>query len=136
LQEIGGFPSNLIMGEDMYAAAKMLLAGWKLAYAPNAAAYHSHPYTMLEEARRYFDIGVLMAQEPWLPQRFGKTKGQGLKYVREEARYFGWRRAYLIFPAIARNFLKLLAFQCGTRHQLVPRIWARKLSMHRNFWLR
>jgi rhamnosyltransferase len=135
LDGVGGFPSNLIVGEDMYTAGKLLLAGWNLVYTADATVFHSHSYTMIEEARRYFDIGVLMALQPWLPERFGTIKGHGLKYVRAEAAFLWQRRPTLIFPALARNFLKLLTFQCGKRHQLLPKVWARKLSMHRNFWI-
>src|SRR5690606_27897756 len=29
---VGGFPSNVILAEDMYVAAKMACDGWKIAY--------------------------------------------------------------------------------------------------------
>jgi len=32
LQEIGWFKDNLILGEDTYAGAKLLLKGYKIAY--------------------------------------------------------------------------------------------------------
>lgn len=47
LIEVGGFPSDVILGEDTFVAAKMLLAGWKVAYAADATCYHSHNYNMI-----------------------------------------------------------------------------------------
>ena len=44
LNEVGGFPSDVIFGEDMYVAAKMLLSGYNIAYASNAEVYHSHKH--------------------------------------------------------------------------------------------
>jgi len=42
LVDIGGFPENIIVSEDMYVGAKLLKAGWKLAYCAEAAGVHSH----------------------------------------------------------------------------------------------
>ena len=63
LYECGGFPLNVILGEDMYVAAKMLLRGYKTAYVANATVYHSHNYSPIEEFKRYFDTGVYHARE-------------------------------------------------------------------------
>ncbi|MHB8117027.1 MAG: glycosyltransferase [Acidithiobacillus ferrivorans] len=46
--DVGGFPSKLILGEDMVVAARMLLAGWSVAYVADAQVYHSHGYTVLQ----------------------------------------------------------------------------------------
>ena len=65
LESVGGFPSDTIFGEDTFAAAKMLLNGWKIAYSAEATVYHSHNLTFIEEFRRYFDIGVFHSREKW-----------------------------------------------------------------------
>ncbi|MDH5570763.1 MAG: glycosyltransferase family 2 protein, partial [Gammaproteobacteria bacterium] len=36
LKQVGGFPADVIFAEDMYVAAKLLMAGHKIAYAANA----------------------------------------------------------------------------------------------------
>lgn len=36
IQSIGGFPNDVIFGEDMYVAGKMILSGWKVAYSADA----------------------------------------------------------------------------------------------------
>jgi rhamnosyltransferase len=81
---VGGFPMHVIMGEDMWVAAKMLMAGFKVAYAAEALVYHSHNYGLREEFQRYFDTGVFHAQEPWLIETFGSVKREGLKMLRSQ----------------------------------------------------
>ena len=58
LQKIGGFPSTLILGEDVYVAGKMLMQGYSIHYAADACVYHSHNFNLRQEFHRYFSIGV------------------------------------------------------------------------------
>lgn len=58
----GGFDAPIISNEDMMMAAKLLHAGWALAYAPEAAVRHSHRYTLRQEYRRHVLIGRVMEQ--------------------------------------------------------------------------
>ena len=131
---VGGFPSHLILGEDTYIAAKLLLAERKIAYCAEALVYHSHNYKILEEFRRYFDTGVLHAREPWIRQRFGNAEGDGLRYVKSELVYLWARRRSLIPSALFRNAWKLIGFQLGLKEALLPQVMKRKLSMFRSYW--
>lgn len=74
----------MIGSEDAYVAARMLLAGYQVRYAASAQVYHSHDYRLLEEFRRYFDIGVFYGREPWIRQAFGDAGGEGKRYVLAE----------------------------------------------------
>ncbi len=134
LLSVGGFPSNTILSEDTYVAAKMLLAGWKIAYCADAMVYHSHNYGFIEEFKRYFDIGVFHAREPWIRQAFGQAEGEGMRYVRSEFRYLWNENPMLIPSAILRNMLKFISYKLGTIEQYLP-IWLkRQLSMQKRFW--
>ena len=82
LSGIGGFPEHVIFAEDMYVAAKMLILGWKVVYAGDAQCFHSHNYSIAEEFKRYFDIGVFHAREKWIGQRFGSAGGEGMRYLK------------------------------------------------------
>lgn len=84
LKAAGGFPVHVIFAEDMYLTAKMLMQGWKVAYAGDAQCRHSHNYTLMEEFKRYFDMGVFHAREPWIRENFGGAGGEGLRYVKSE----------------------------------------------------
>ena len=59
---VGGFDTPILSNEDMMMAAKLLHAGYALAYTPEAAVYHSHDYTLRQEYRRNVRIGKEMEQ--------------------------------------------------------------------------
>ncbi len=87
LMAIGGFPQDVIFGEDTIAAAELVLNSWKIAYVAEAQVYHSHNYGWIEEFRRYFDIGVLHSRESWLLEEFGKAGDEGRRFVLSELKY-------------------------------------------------
>jgi rhamnosyltransferase len=134
LLEVGGFPGHVIMNEDTYVAARMLLAGWAMAYRADAEVYHSHDYRLREDFRRYFDIGVFHAREPWLRQALGGAEGEGLRFVRSELRYLRGRAPALIPSALARTGLKLLAYRLGLAEARLPLRLKRVLGMNRRYW--
>ncbi len=88
LMAVGGFPLDVNFGEDTVVVARMLLSGWKIAYAGDAEVYHSHSYTFREEFRRYVSIGELHAGQPWLLREFGDTSGEGLRSSSLRSRCF------------------------------------------------
>jgi len=134
LLEVGGFPEHMIFAEDMYVAAKMLLAGWKVAYAGNAGCRHSHNYTLREEFCRYFDMGVFHAREPWIRERFGGAGGEGLRYVKSELAFLGLSRLHLWPSAIFRNAVKLLGYKLGQKEQGMSLALKKKMGMYKRYW--
>lgn len=134
LMEAGGFPKHVIFAEDMYAAAKMLLAGWKVVYEGGASCRHSHNYTIAEEFRRYFDMGVFHAREPWIREAFGGAGGEGLRYVKSELKFLGIARLYLWPSAVMRNACKLLAYKLGQKEQRLSIGLKKKLGMYKRYW--
>lgn len=134
LIDVGGFPRDVIFGEDTITAANMLLAGWKIAYVAEAQVYHSHSYTWTQDFKRYFDIGVLHARESWLLKKFGNTGGEGGRFVRSELNYL-WPEYWRLIPsALVRTTLKLVGYRLGRIENRLRLEWKRKLSMHPNFW--
>lgn len=136
LMDIGGFPRNLIFGEDTCVAAKLLLRGWKVAYCAEAQVFHSHDYSFFQEFRRYFDIGVLHGRESWLRREFGQPHGEGVRFVKSEFCYLKTRRPWLIPFALVRNMFKLLAYRLGLMEHYLPLWLKRGLSWNRNYWVR
>jgi rhamnosyltransferase len=134
LIEVGGFPTHTIQNEDTHAASRMILAGWKVAYAADACVYHSHPFTWRQEFRRYFDIGVFHGRDPWIRQEFGKAGGEGFRFVRSELKYLRRHQISAIPSAMVRTALKLLGYKMGNHERRLP-IWAKKLlSANRRYW--
>jgi len=134
LTDVGGFPTNTIFGEDTFVAARMLLAGWKIAYAADASCYHSHNYSIWEEFERYFDIGVFHSRERWFIESLGKAEGEGRKFVMSELNYLLRHAPYLIPSALMRTSLKLIGYRLGQQEKRMPLFLKRKLSMNKGFW--
>ena len=136
LKVVGGFPDDVILGEDMAVAARLLMAGKRIAYVADACVYHSHNYTVMQEFRRYFDTGVFHARNAWLLQTFGQPTGEGLRFVRSELAYL-WRHAPLSIPsALVRTVAKWLGYRLGRAERLLP-LWCKPwFSMHKAYWLK
>jgi rhamnosyltransferase len=134
LTAVGGFPEHVIFAEDMFVTAKMLLDGYIVVYEGKAACRHSHNYTLAEEFRRYFDMGVFHAREPWIRQEFGGAGGEGFKYVKSELGFLGLKRFYLWPSAILRNGLKLIAYKFGQREASLPVWLKKKIGMYKGYW--
>ena len=135
LEEIGWFRSKLIMGEDMCAGAKMLLAGHKIMYVADAMVYHSHDYTVLQEFKRYFDIGVFHKSERWIIDEFGKAEGEGIRYMQSLFAFLRRRKKYYLMPeGVVRNTLKYIGYKLGQNYDKLPASMIHKCSMHAYFW--
>ena len=134
LHECGGFPSDLILGEDTHVALHMLLAGWSLSYRADALVRHSHNYSMFQEMQRYFDFGVLHAQLPQLLQKLGEPEGDGLRFVRSELRYMKANAPWLLPEVVIRNAAKYLGYRLVRVFRRVPNSLRRRLSMTSGYW--
>jgi rhamnosyltransferase len=137
LEEIGWFKDGLILGEDTYAGAKILLANHSLAYVSEAQVYHSHSYTVLEEFKRYFDIGVFHKCESWILEEFGKPEGEGMKYIKSEFKYLQQNNAWHLIPEFfMRNAMKYLGYKMGQNYQKIPSSLIKYLGMHYRWWVK
>lgn len=135
LEEVGGFPEGVIQSEDMYVAAKMLLAGWKNVYCAEAVVYHSHALSYRQEFRRYFDTGVFHARNPWIRQQFGGAGGEGRRFVQSQLGLLLRRHIWLIPSAVIRTAIKAVAFQMGLKERRLPVLLKTKISHSPGFWL-
>lgn len=135
LAAVGGFPADAIGSEDAYVAARMLLAGYAVHYVAGAEAWHSHDYTVMEEFRRYFDIGVFYAREAWISEAFGGAGGEGRRFVESEVRTLvaAGRRAR-IPEVFARSAMKLLGYRLGHMEAVLPMELKRRFGMYAGYW--
>lgn len=135
LQKVGWFKQNLIVGEDMHIAAKILLKGYAIAYCAEAKVYHAHSYTVREEFKRYFDTGVFHTKEFWLLEIFGKAEGEGKRYIKSELHYLMQHHAYDKLPAFfVRNLVKYLGYKLGRHYTILPPAIISMCSMHTAWW--
>ncbi|RLC33815.1 MAG: hypothetical protein DRZ76_03840, partial [Candidatus Nealsonbacteria bacterium] len=75
--KLGGFKNNVIVNEDMLFAAKAILEGYSVYYTADARVYHSHPYSLAQTFRRYFNIGRFFAANKGIFERTGIKKYGG-----------------------------------------------------------
>jgi rhamnosyltransferase len=113
LMDVGGFPTDTIMGEDALFAAKMLTKGYKLAYVAEAQVKHSHSYSFKEEFKRYFDTRVFHEQNKWIHDIYGRPSGEGLRYVRSELKYIADTDSRFLFNSVSLLFAKWLGYSTG-----------------------
>lgn len=135
LLDINGFPENLILGEDVAVAAQFILQNKAVAYSSEAKVYHSHDYTLTEEFKRYFDIGVFHHDQRVLLSNFPPAESEGFKYVINEWKELIHMKKYILIPAqIVRSIAKYSGYKLGLNENLLPNKFKRLLSMHNYFW--
>lgn len=133
-KELGGFPSHTILCEDMFFAAKAVLAGYSIQYCSSAIVKHSHNYTAREEFRRYFDIGVFHASESWIKENFGGAGNEGKKFIISELNYLSRNNPLFIFQALLNNMAKLLGYKLGLNFKKLPKFCSKYFCMHKNYF--
>lgn len=136
LMSVGGFSPDVIFGEDTLVVACLHRAGWKTAYVADAMVRHSHAYSIAEEFRRYFDIGVLHARESWLIEHFGSASGEGRRYVGSELKHLLKHAPHLLPSSMMRTFAKYLGYKIGRRESRIARRLKYHLGLNRQYWSR
>ncbi|MEN8226493.1 MAG: glycosyltransferase family 2 protein [Bacteroidota bacterium] len=136
LNKVGGFPEDVIFGEDMYVATKLLMVGYEIAYAADACVYHSHDYSLWQEMKRYFDMGVFHAREPWIRQELGGAEGEGVKFVVSELKYLLKHAFWQIPEALLRTLLRYTGFRLGLMEKRLPLSLKRVLAMNKGAFKR
>lgn len=135
LAAVGGFPEDVIGTEDAHVAGRMLLAGYAVNYVADAAAWHSHDYSIGEEFRRYFDIGVFYSRERWIAESFGGAGGEGGRFVRSELKMLGRSGQFMAIPgALLRSVAKFLGYRLGHVERRLPIGLKRNIGMFTGYW--
>jgi rhamnosyltransferase len=133
----GGFRDNVIMCEDVHAAARIMEAGYDIYYQAEALVYHSHSYSVLQEFKRYFDLGVFYeSRERWIIDSFGGARKQGVRFILEGLNYLSARDCkHLFLEWVVRGAAKFWGYKLGSMERYLPKLIKISISMHRNYWL-
>jgi len=135
MEEIGYFSNDTLFAEDSIAAAKLLQKGWSIGYVPQAAAIHSHDYTLTQEFRRYFDVGAFHSMNNWYIDFLGKAEGEGMRFVRSEYHYLKQKSVpFALFKVIIRNGFRWLGYKVGRLQKHLPVSVCRYFSVNKAFW--
>jgi rhamnosyltransferase len=132
---VGGFPKDVIIGEDQHIAARMIQGGHKIAYAAAAQVYHSHSYTISQEFQRYFDTGAFFSQQRWILDLAGRAEGEGLRFVRAQTIYL-WKigKVHLVPYSLLLTIVKYLGYRVGLLEAHIPMDWKIRCSQQKYFW--
>ncbi|MCH1429503.1 MAG: glycosyltransferase [Chlamydiales bacterium] len=134
LIDLGGFPSKIILGEDVFVAAKALLSDQKIAYVSEACVVHSHDFSLIQEFKSYFDYGVFHKQEDWIINSFAAVNATGFNYAFSELKFLMKKSPTLLPLSVMRSACKWLAYNLGKRYSLFSKATVKKLSRHPSYW--
>jgi rhamnosyltransferase len=131
------FVDDIVMSEDQEWARRVLVAGYRLVYEPEAAVSHSHTYSLGSAFRRFFDSGA-SAERAYLAG--GRPAGRVLRQA--AARYGRGELAWLwetgqrrwIPYAVLYELVKFAGLQLGARHRHLPLPVKRRFSALPSYW--
>jgi len=129
------FDEDLIMSEDQEWARRVLLAGYRIAYCPEAVVVHSHGYPLLKVFQRNFDsghslVGIVHDRAPGMV-------AYELRFLAAAAAGLVRRRKLLWIPwLLVHEAARVAGFALGRYARLLPDSWCRKLSLHTAYWTR
>jgi rhamnosyltransferase len=132
--EVGGFPEKTILNEDMMLAVKLITKGYKVAYIPSAAVWHSHNYSSLQQFNRYFDIGVFFSMNRQIFKGIN-NEGEGLRFLKGQLNYLLKKGHYFWIPnVIAVTAAKYAGYRLGLMEKSIPLFLKKYFSMNSSFW--
>lgn len=132
--EVGKFPDDTILNEDMILASKLILHGFKIAYASTAEVIHSHNYGFKKQFKRNFDIGVSLIEYKSI-LNYATAESEGIKFLINEIKYMIKNRRYLWIPyAIGEDASRFIGYKLGLIHKNIPLYLKKKLSMNPDYW--
>lgn len=133
-QEMGGFTKKTIFNEDMIMAAKMVNAGYQVAYAAEAQVIHSHNYSGLQQFHRNFDLAVSQADHPEIFEVI-RSESEGIRLVKQTMMHLiRSRKPYLIPNLIYKSGCKYLGYKLGRNYRRLP-LWLVKIcSASTTYW--
>ncbi|KJU84285.1 glycosyl transferase, family 2 [Candidatus Magnetobacterium bavaricum] len=116
--EMGGFAETL-MNEDMVFAAALIRSGYKVAYQPRAVVIHCHNYSVIEQLRRHFDIGVSLRDNALLA--YARPHGEGKRFIKAGARHLLKEEGlYYLGYFFIDTLFRYAGYSLGLRHALLP----------------
>lgn len=133
LDEIGGF-QHVLFGEDTVATANLLKRGHKIAYVAEAIVKHSHRYSLIQEFKRHFDIGIARAEYKDLINIGGKDEKRGREFVSAMLGRLKKEAPQRLPYAFLQIMSKWLGYRIGSRSTKAP-LWLKKtLSSQGYYW--
>jgi rhamnosyltransferase len=118
LDKVGGFPC-VPFGEDTVVVAKLLQQGHRIAYVAEAEVKHSHDYTLKEEFKRHYIMGMARQSQRELLEAGGKDSKRGKKFVFSMLKMLKEKQPSLIPYALFQTGAKFLGYLLGKSSILI-----------------
>jgi rhamnosyltransferase len=129
-EKFGQFPEQIILNEDLIFASKVILSGYKVSYSAKATVHHSHNYSLKQQFKRYFDIGMAFEEMNYLLEHASNEK-EGLRMLKKQYKFLFSKGAYHLIPlAIAETAAKFIGYKIGKKHRILPKKMIRKSSAY------
>jgi rhamnosyltransferase len=125
------FPEELKVFEDLGIAKRILDAGWKIVYEPEACVFHSHHHTTIGLFKRYFDIGYTLKQlQIWdAPGTRSSLLRDGRKLLGKKIRRLtGNGEGHRAGAALGQDIAKSAGLFLGLNRDYLPSVLKRHLS--------
>lgn len=132
--ELGGFVDKTIFNEDMIFAARVIHAGYQIAYQASAQVIHSHNYSGIGYLHRNFDLGVSQAE---FPDVFANVpaEGEGMKLVGKTAWFLVKKgKTWLIGSLVWLSLCKYTGYRLGKKYKKLPKHLVVLLSSNKEYW--
>ena len=88
------FLEDIVLAEDKEFAKRILLAGWKIVYQPDAVVYHAHNFSLRSVFQRFVNAGIALSQgvsvprsKNWVINRLGYFAMEAKYIVSNEGRW-------------------------------------------------
>jgi rhamnosyltransferase len=128
--ELEKFPEKIILNEDMVFASKAILKGFKVSYSANAKVLHSHNYSLLQQFKRYFDIGMAFHQTSYLLD-FGTNEKEGFKLVLSQWKFLIKQKKFFYIPyTMLETVTKYVGYLLGKKHEFIPQKLKKSFSAY------
>lgn len=119
--EAGGFDRRAIFNEDMLITSRLVALGYSISYVAEARVVHSHNYTLVQQFRRNFDLGVSQAENRAVFAGVSSEK-EGFRLVSGALEYLVGQRRYLdVLDLIFQSGAKLAGFWLGKHYYFLPK---------------
>ncbi|MGB8225665.1 MAG: glycosyltransferase family 2 protein [Sedimentisphaerales bacterium] len=119
--KLDGFKMNVIVNEDMLFAAKAILHDYSVYYSASAKVYHSHPFSLLQTFKRYFNIGRFFADNKWILKHAGLNNYSGDMLKAGVKTFWKERMLYCIVALFVEFTIKAIACKLGWYYHLLFR---------------
>lgn len=114
LKEVDFFEDTKEVSEDMLAAHKIIEAGRSVGYCAEAKVYHTHNYKVIEEYKRYKEIGKFYKKQSSIMNFYGKTSNNGVKLAVGEVSFLWKQKKLVMIPkSLIRNAAKFIGHKVG-----------------------